>query len=162
MMEAAEVERRMRPGMWTESGFLTSDASLAEVLATDAEVLNDLGVQPETIGRRLQELVADARESDRFVPVRTGEYEVEVHRQRGFITCPWAPEEFERCTVGHGSRPTANRFVIIHRPSGQRLEGYELSIHLIRDHSFFGGPGTPFRLEARDAVSLVGENARDP
>jgi hypothetical protein len=52
--------------------------------------------------------------------------------------------------------------VIIHRASGQRLAGYELSVHLIRDHSFFGGPGTPFRLEPQDAVSLVGDNGRDP
>jgi hypothetical protein len=37
----------------------------------------------------------------------------------------------------------------------QRLEGFELSIHLIRDHAFFGGPGTRFRIDPERAVAIL-------
>ena len=63
-----------------------------------------------------------------------------AERERGFLICPWAPDEFEPCPVGLGGRATANRFTIT-GPAG-RLSGYELSAHLIRHHAFFGGPVT--------------------
>jgi len=41
-------------------------------------------------------------------------------------------------------------------PSGRRLSGYELSAHLIRDHGFFGGPDTRYRLEPAEVAGILG------
>jgi hypothetical protein len=146
----------MQPGAWFTHGFLLKDTSLAKVLADDARTLAALGVTAEQVGQRLAELLESGAKSDWFSPLRTGEYKVEIRRRRGFITCPWAPDEFEPCVVGRLSRPTANQFLIKRRGSRQRLEGFELSIHLIRDHAFFGGPGSRLRVEPEQAVAVLG------
>jgi hypothetical protein len=144
----------MQPGAWDASGFLTPGSSLADVLARDADTVRRLGVDLQAIGERLRELLRAGEGSDVFQPTVVGDFEVEVLHQRGLITCPWAPEEFEVCPVGQGARPTANRFIIRHRPTGNRIEGFELSIHLICDHGFFGGPGTRYRIDP-ERLALV-------
>ena len=156
MPDLSEVERRMQPGAWDSSGFLTPGSSLAGILASDAASVHRLGLDLEVMGERLQELLQAGAGSDVFLPIVVGEHEVELLRGRGMITCPWAPAEFEACPTGHGARPTANRFIIRHRPSGNRFEGFELSIHLIREHGFFGGPGTRFRIDPEQIVAVLG------
>ena len=123
-------------------------------MAEDAEATQRLGLDPRTIGTRLGELLAAAADSDAGRPVTSGVLSVELLRARGFLTCPWAPEEFEPCPVGLGGRATANRFTITHA-SGQSLFGYELSAHLIRDHGFFGGPDTRYRLEPAAVAEIL-------
>ena len=158
--ELSEVEKRMQPGAWFTHGFLLKDTSLAEVLANDARTLTALSVTAEQVGQRLAELLESAPKSDWFMPFQRGEYKVEIRRRRGLITCPWAPDEFEPCNIGHPSPPTANQFLIQHRGTGERLEGFELSIHLIRDHAFFGGPGTRFRIEPEKAATILNPGTR--
>lgn len=153
----------MQPGAWDPAGFLAPNDPLADVLARDAATLRRLGIEPSRLGRRLEDLLRAGAGSDALLPADVGEYEVEVRRQRGLITCPWAPEEHEACPIG-GGRPTANRFVLRHRGSGRRVEGFELSIHLIRAHGFFGGPGTRFRIEPEDLAGVLGlgRSGREP
>lgn len=147
----------MRPGAWTVSGFLAADASLSEVLEADARELTRLSVRAGELGERLRGLLERGAGSDWFRGKRVGDHRVELHRRRGLLTCPWAPEEFTACSVGRGSGPTSNEFVIVHAPTRARLEGLELHAHLIGDHGFFGGPGTEYRLEPEDvATALAG------
>ena len=153
--DTTEIERRMQPGAWDGPGFLRPGTSLPAVQAEDAETTRRLGLDAQTVGARLGELLDAAADSDVGRPVTVGDRQVELLRARGFLTCPWAPEEFEPCPVGLGGRATANRFTIIDA-SGRRLAGYELSAHLIRDHAFFGGPGTRYRLEPAEVAGFVG------
>ena len=145
----------MQPGAWFTHGFLLADTSLTEVLRRDAQTLAEMGVTAQQVGQRLAELLEPAATSDWFRPHRSEGYKVEIRRRRGFITCPWAPDEFEPCVVGHLSPPTANHFQIRHGWR-RRLEGFELSVHLIRDHGFFGGPGSRFRIEPDQAATFLG------
>lgn len=146
----------MRPGAWFTHGFLVGDASLAAVLTTDSETLDALGVTATLVGQTLGDLLGSATKSDWFWPSQTGNYKVEIRRRRGLITCPWAPDEFEPCPVGQLFPPTANQFMIRNRNLRQSLEGFELSVHLIREHMFFGGPGSRFRIEPEIAVAVLG------
>ncbi len=155
MADTAEIERRMQPGAWDGPGFLRPGTSLLAVQAVDTETTRRLGLDPRAIGARLGELLEAGADSDIGRPASVGEHHVEILRERGFVTCPWAPEEFEPCPVGLGSRPTANRFFVTD-PSGRRLAGFELSAHLIRDHEFFGGPDTRYRLEPEAIAGVLG------
>jgi hypothetical protein len=155
MADIAEIERRMQPGAWDGPGFLRPETSLPAVQAEDAETTRRLGLDAQTIGARLGELLGAAADSDIGRPVMVGNLRLELLRARGFLTCPWAPEEFELCPVGLGGRASANRFTIIDA-SGRRLAGYELSAHLIRDHAFFGGPDTRYRLEPAEVARILG------
>ena len=155
-MELDEIERRMQPGGWATRPMLLPGTSLALTLAEDARRLAGLGVSAEDLGRRLAELLATAATSDWFRPFRGGPFDVELRRRRGLIPCPWAPAETARCTIGIGGRPTANQFAVRNRQSRRRLEGFEISVHLIRDHGFFGGPGTAFRIEPEELALVLG------
>ena len=158
MEDIDEVERRMQPGAWDGPGFLRPGTSLLAVIAEDADTARGLGVDVGTIGGRLGELLDAGEGSDLGRPATVGPFRVEIVRGRGFLTCPWAPEEFSPCPVGLGGGSAANRFTIAGE-AGHRLEGYELSAHLIRDHGFFGGPGTRYRLEPEALAAFLGLGA---
>jgi hypothetical protein len=49
VIDIAELERRMRPGRWSEGGFLGNDERLEDVLAADARTLAELGLTREEI-----------------------------------------------------------------------------------------------------------------
>ncbi len=150
-----ELERRMRPGGWSPKPMLLAGTSLPALLEADATRLAKLGTTAEALGSRLAELLQSAAGSDWFRPRRHADYDVELRKRRGLITCPWADEEYAKCTHGRGARPTANEFVI-RRAGGLAVSGYELSAHLVRDHGFFGGADTVFRIEPDDLAVLFG------
>lgn len=145
----------MRPGAWSEEGFLSPGIRLSEVLGEDRHRLESIGADPAMISERLSALIAAGRGSDWDRPIKTDDYEVEILRVRGFITCPWAPNQFEPCPHGYGGRPTANRFRLRHTPSGVDIEGAEITVHMIGAHAFFGGPGTSFRIDPEVAAGVV-------
>jgi hypothetical protein len=151
-----EAERRMQPGAWDTAGFLPPGLALQEILAEDAKAIRRYGLDSNQVGARLAAILDAGLASDLGRPAQVGDHEVEIVRQRGMITCPWAPDEFEACRIGEGARPTANRFRIHHRPSGETIDGFQLSVHLIRDHGFFGGPGTRFRIDPGHLLAALG------
>jgi hypothetical protein len=151
------IQARMQPGAWEYDGYLRRETDLAGLLKSDGERMRALGVEPRSVGVKLRELLTAAGSSDFARPRRVGDYQVEIHRKRGMITCPWAPGEMEVCQAGHGSFATANRFSIKHKPSRRSLTGFELTVHMIEGHGFFGGPGTRFRIEPEDTVALLGD-----
>jgi hypothetical protein len=145
----------MQPGGWNSKPMLLPGQSLESIIAEDGQRLATLQVSHETLGTKLGELLEKGRDTDWFRPFRQSGVDVEVRRRRGFITCPWAEEEFEKCSVGQGGRATANEFFLRNRKTSQSLQGFELSVHLIRDHGFFGGPHTPFRIDPEELVELL-------
>lgn len=50
-------EARMRPGAWSEGGFLGPDESLTEVIERDANTINILGVRYEQFADNLERLL---------------------------------------------------------------------------------------------------------
>jgi hypothetical protein len=150
-----ELELRMRPGGWSVKPMLLPGEWLSPRLADDAARLERLGIGAAELGARLAELLATAGSSDWFLPRRAGDYDVELRKRRGLITCPWAPEENARCQHGAGARPTANEFMVRRRSGGLVVSGFELSAHLIREHGFFGGIGTVFRIEPEALAALL-------
>jgi hypothetical protein len=56
-LEVAELERRMRPGAWSECGFLGETESLREVIATDDATMSDLGLACGELAEPLELLV---------------------------------------------------------------------------------------------------------
>jgi hypothetical protein len=47
-------------------------------------------------------------------------------------------------------------FLIVHRDTRQFLRGSGLLVHLIRDHRFFEGEESPFRLDPERAAHVLG------
>lgn len=151
-----EVQQRMRPGGWYSKILLTQQESLLSTIQEDKLQLEFMNVSSRIIGDKLHGLLIESKDTDWFSPKQIGDLDVEIHHRRGFLTCPWATEEFEKCVTGDKWRPTADEFIITNRTLKKQLNGFLLSVHLIREHSFFGGHGTLFRIEPMFIVMLLG------
>jgi hypothetical protein len=64
---------------------------------------------------------------------------------RGFQPCPWCYDS----TWGYFD------FLILNRRSGEYITGPGLIVHLIREHQFFEGSGSPYRLEPLKAIRVL-------
>ena len=131
------VEREMRRiGMGT---FLGSDPRrLAEILDDDHEVVSALGLSNEQIASRLEEITHTAKKNLGERLTVEDRYEVLAEEHRGMIHCPWE----------HPLGLFYKSYVELRdEKSGETLIWSDLSIHLIREHGFFQGKGSLFRLE---------------
>jgi len=73
----------------------------------------------------------------------------------GLASCPWSKEEFVICTHGDGQKVLSYFQFHITKNNKSTLFGNSLMIHLIRDHGFFGGPNTKYRIEPSKLYSLL-------
>jgi hypothetical protein len=64
---------------------------------------------------------------------------------RGFQECPWG------CNTAEGSRD----FLILNRVTGEYFTGPSLIVHLIREHHFFEGMETPYRIDPLKAARVL-------
>ena len=76
-------------------------------------------------------------------------YEVRAEEHRGMIPCPWEHPEglFYKSYVELKDRRTE-----------ETLIWSDLSIHLIKEHGFFQGKGSPFRLEPKKLKHVFWDN----
>ena len=181
-LEIKKLEFRMRPGNWSEGGFLGPHERLMEVIREDDETLKRIGVTHEQIADKIEELVKAGREwygivgrvliklgdeledwiegfrglrlgpSD--IPFVVGNFSITVKRYRGYQLCPWAKDHDHLCTVGSGPRYGDTDFVITNNRTGEELRGPGLIVHLIRDHHFFEGKQSPYRVDPEKAARV--------
>jgi hypothetical protein len=151
-----EVEARMRPGVFSQGGFLGPDEVLRDVIAGDEEVIRALGVTCEWIGERLEELISLTLEPGKN-RATSQDFKVLLERFKGFQMCPWsrAPHSHQ-CTAGGGARFASIDWEIINKRNKIRVRGPGLATHLIRDHHFFEGLDSPYRLDPKELVRLLG------
>jgi hypothetical protein len=113
---------------------------LGEILTDDQDGVHALGLTHEEVADRLDALgrVARGRLGD-SVEVED-RYDVVAYESRGMIPCPWAhPQGLFR----------KSHFELRDQKNGETLKWTDLSLHLIREHGFYQGRGSPYRLEPR-------------
>jgi hypothetical protein len=150
-----EVEARMRPGRFAQTGFLGLDERLAHVLEADARTVADLGLTTSALAEGLANLLEPAVASRRWT-TRVGHYAIRLRRYKGSQICPFAPEpHIKPCPHGGGVRYASIDWRICNARSGQELIGPGLIVHLIGAHGFFEGPQSPFRVAPRALAQLL-------
>jgi len=150
----AELEARMRPGCFSQSGFLGPHESLRQVLDADAQTLAELHVTAEDLAARLGELLEPAVES-KALATRAGHYRIRIQRYKGPQICPFAPEPHENPCPGGSMRLASIDWEIENTRSRIKLSGPGLIVHLVRRHGFFEGPQSPYRVAPRSLAQLL-------
>ncbi len=74
-----------------------------------------------------------------------GSLQVFFTTYRGFQLCPWYGDS----TWGYFD------FLILNRQSGKYITGPGLIVHLIREHQFFEGSESPYRVEPINAIRVL-------
>jgi hypothetical protein len=152
----SELERRMRPGAFSERGFLSEEESLASVLEEDSKILESVGLEFEQLGDRLEELIRSALSTRNRRARVPPHYSVAVSVTKGFQICPWAANPHAgQCTTGRGAGLSGINWQVRNRRTRRTLRGGGLLTHLIRDHHFFEGKGSPYRIDPLELAELL-------
>ena len=146
----------MRPGGFSRFGFLGPGDRLAEVIANDLQALRDLNVSYGEIASALESLI-EAAELSPSRQACAGPFECHVKVHQGFQLCPWTPNPNRgQCRAGGGVRHASVDWSISNTETRAQMTGPGLIVHLIRDHHFFEGPGSPNRVDPAQLARLLG------
>lgn len=144
----------MRPRAFSRAGFLGPNERLEEVLVADARVLDDMGLGYEQLVAPLDGLITSAENAPQRRVVLDG-FSVTVEVRPGFQICPWSEDpHHSQCTAGQGVRHASVEWWVRNLKTGLELRGPGLIVHLVRDHHFFQGEGSPLRVDPRALAEL--------
>jgi hypothetical protein len=146
--EEKKIYKNFLPGALSKTGFIGQDTRhIHEIVAEDLRVLSAHGTDQVQAADRLQFFI-DVGRAGLENPVDIDRFTVEVRWARGRISCPF-------------SHPGV--YPLIHvklkdRTAGTRIIYSQLSVHLIRQHGFFGGIGSIYRINPLDVIELMKAN----
>ena len=141
-----QLEDLLRSSRIVADGFLGNDTRiLEEILEADAAEVARLGTTVEAIAGRMEELTGLARKGLGTTVQLGDRLEGSVDDNRGVMICPWP----------HAGRYTKTVTTIRRIDAGETIAWSDLSIHFIRDHGFFEGRGSHFRLDPTDLVRIL-------
>jgi hypothetical protein len=136
------IEESIRP----MRGFLGYERrKLIEILTDDQGTVNSLGLSHEVIAQRLRAITEKARDGWGDPLIVDGKFKVEVNEVRGKIPCPW----------GHPGLYLKTHVKLENMETGETLVWSDLAIHLIEEHGFYQGRGSPYRLEPPDLKRIL-------
>jgi hypothetical protein len=150
------IEERMRPGSLSKAGFLGPGERLTDVLHEDRETLVRLGLTAREIANGLNALLEPVVRAKLDSGV-VGQFRVSIRRYRGRQPCPFLDDtESTRCEAGAHLRLASTDWRIRNLQTRDELGGPGLVVHLIGDHQFFEGHGSPYRVEPAKLARLLG------
>ncbi len=135
--EEEKIRKNFQPGEITRDGFLGIDTRhIHDIIRDDLQTLEHKKISPQQIADRLQYFTDKGKEAlENKVAVDT--YTVQVTWARGMIPCPFGePGLHHKITI-----------YLTNTKTGKSITFSQLSIHLIREHGFFAGKGSTFRLD---------------
>jgi len=137
---------RMAPGSIVAAGFLGEDSRpLADIIEADEEAFRALGLDFGLVAEGLGALLREG-EAGLGSEVAHGKALVlSSDEARGKSPCPWGDGLHHKGSVRIGLKGSAD-FLLVS----------ELSIHLLKDHHFCQGRGSPFRLEPSLVKRILG------
>lgn len=144
--EDRRLEEFLRSYKLVAGGFFGGDTrSVSEVIDADAATLSRLGFSAEQLAERMNQITKIATTGLGTWVRLDDRLEAKVDEAKGNITCPWPhPGQFAK-------RITHLRVI----ETGQTIFFSDLSTHLIADHAFFEGKGSPFRTDPAELVKMI-------
>ncbi|MDD4016538.1 MAG: hypothetical protein PHV28_01220 [Kiritimatiellae bacterium] len=141
------IQNNMQPGAITRDGMLGHDRrNLRDIIETDDAAVRRLGLTHISIAARMRELRDAGREGLGENVTVSGRFDVRVDSVRGKLPCPFRHEGlFDKEFVE-----------ILNRDTGARMTFSTLNIHMIEEHGFYEGLGSPFRLDPDLLASVLG------
>jgi hypothetical protein len=144
--EDSELYNNFKPSKFSGQGFLgNDDRTLQEIISADKRILEGLNVTCEAVADSLADVYDKAIKAFGQITVVKPGITAALYESRGKIPCPFRDGTFEKGEV-----------IVKDLRSGGKLVVTSLSIHLIREHCFFQGRGSRFRIDPADTVKMFG------
>jgi hypothetical protein len=147
-----DLEAKMRPGAKSQKGFLGPRESLDSILREDRATLARLGLSYDAIADALEKvlLLAMDRYWEHEEGFAVGNLLIRLDVFRGFQDCPWECQQSVCGALGH------IEFAVTDTRTRESIAGPGLIIHLIRDHQFFEGKESPYRVDPEKLARVLG------
>ena len=141
-----KIYDNFKPGKITKEGFLGDDTRhIHDIIEEDVHTLARLGVTQEQIADRLQYFIEEGKKGLE-TPVDLGDFTTQVIWRRGMLPSPFGdPKRLYHKIVA----------TVFNKHLNKELRYTQLNVHMIRDHGFFEGKGSVFRLEPEDLVEIL-------
>lgn len=145
-VDMQRIQDDMRPGRISYSGFLGQDRRiLIEILDVDDAAVKRLGQTHASLATRMRVLRESGRRGlGEAIPVAP-HFEVRVDSVRGVLACPFH----------HAGRFPKVNTTVTNLRNGRTVTYSDLSIHLIAEHGFYQGVGSPFRLDPAELMAVL-------
>jgi hypothetical protein len=145
-IKIADLEKAMRPGELSRSGFLAKDESLLAVLAADNEyVVDKLGLTHQELAEHLLVLAAIGQQQ--------GEKEFTYHGKTFKISVAYA-KGFQESPFKDGTK-TNTDVTIQNLDNGKKLQFSILVPIMMERYGFYEGKGTSYRVEPRKILDVL-------
>lgn len=132
------IQENMMPGTLSAHGFLGNDSrNLTDILLADAKTLEQAGITKEALADKMQMLTDLGAEGFGRPTTVDERFDVEVEGYKGKLPCPFQDN------VNVEKRQT----LVKRLDTGVIIRWTDLSIHMIREHGFFEGHGSIYRLD---------------
>jgi len=140
------AQQNMLPGVITLQGFLGNDArDLIQIIDEDESSLESLGITSDKIAERMEYFRDEGLKGlGEFINVDS-HFAVRVDSVRGKLRCP-----FEH----PGLIPKTN-VTVKNLTTNREITYTEMNIHCIREHGFFEGKGSFFRIDPEMISELL-------
>jgi hypothetical protein len=141
------IQRQMAPGVITLDGFLGTDTrKLIDILNADDAIVRRAEVTHEEIAQRMQYFRDAGLDGLGEFMTIDEEYDVRVDSVRGKLPSPFGgPGMYEKVNT-----------TVVNKRLGREVVYTDLHIHFVRDHGFYEGKGSPYRLEPEELITVLG------
>jgi hypothetical protein len=141
-----KIYENFKPGKITKEGFLGDDTRhLHDIIEDDLHTLNRLGVSKEQIAERLQYFIEEGKKGLE-TSVDLGDFTTQVIWRRGMLPSPFGdPKRLYHKIVA----------TVFNKKLKKEMKYSQLNVHMIKDHGFFEGKGSVFRLEPEEVVEVL-------
>lgn len=140
----AELERRMKPGLLSDAGFLGEHESLLTILADDNDLVLSLGLSHQIIARELEYISRAPSSRDGLLQRGKSVFEVTVLGSFGSQVSPFE----DGTSAGHN--------VIVCNRTNKKICAFSgLHIEMIGRYGFYEGKDTGYRLDPSNVVETL-------
>lgn len=143
--EMKKAMHNMQPGVISAEGFLGDEKiKLPDIIARDEAEMEKLGLSFLKTSAMLHHLLKHGEEGLGEPVTVDKKWIVQIIEVKGDLPCP-----FQDC-MSHKTAVEVER-----KDNGEKLEFTALSIHLMKEHHFLEGKGSPFRLEPKQLKKVL-------
>jgi len=140
------AEQRMKPSPTFGHGFLGDDSrKLIQILNDDQKAVKALGLTDELIAKKLRVVTEKAKRGFGDPVIVDDKFEVKAEGARGKLPCPW----------GHPGLYNKTYIVLKKIETGETLVWSDLAVHMIEEHGFYQGRGSPYRIDPRVVKKIL-------
>lgn len=141
-----KLEEVLRSSKLVSGGFMGSDdRSIMEIIDADVALLSKLGISAETVAAKMRQITDIAKSGLGSWVVIDEKLSAITEEAKGDLVCPWPhPGKF------------AKRITTVKLNGSEQIYWSDLNIHLIAEHNFFEGKGSPFRIEPEQLIKIIG------